>query len=82
MITNIPTEVLEAARRDGVRTPVVADWLRNQLERAGVDPNVSPADWPESLWQAYKQLREMQGPSCDSGSAARLFSVLGLSNGK
>lgn len=82
MITNIPIEVLEAARRDGVRTPVVADWLRNQLERAGVGPNVSPADWPETIWKAYKRLREAHTPGYCVCSAAGLFTGLDIIDGQ
>lgn len=80
MTISIPSEILEAARRDGAKTPVVAEWLRKQLDDAGVNPEASPADWPESLWQAYKELREAHDPGSCGGSVARLFENLNKSD--
>jgi len=79
---DIPNEILEASRREGVKSPLVANWLRAQLEGAGVGPEVSPADWPEAIWQAYRQLREAHEPGSCGGSAARLFEDLDLCDGK
>lgn len=80
MTISIPGKILEAARLKGAKTPVVAEWLRKQLEDAGVNPEASPADWPEPLWQAYKDLREAHEPGSCGGSAARLFENLDKSD--